>query len=96
MLRITVTTRPQGTEITLEGRVVGPWAAELLACWQRLRATAQRPIRVDLDGVLFIDAAGRAALREMRAAGAVLAARGVMMRAVADEITATCTNHRDR
>ena len=87
MLRISVITRAEDTTITLEGRVVGPWVDELRHCWQQLRV-AGRPVRVDLDGVSFIDARGRELLGEMHADRAVLVTGDVMMRAVVDEIAA--------
>lgn len=86
MLRITVTTAPDGTTLTLEGRIAGAWVDELSVCWQRLRESTPRPIRVNLDGVMFIDAAGKAVLQAMHADGAVLAAATVMMRALVDEL----------
>ena len=92
MLRISVTTGPHGTTVTLEGRVVGAWADELSACWQRLRQSAARPVQVDLDGVTFVDAGGKAALRALHVDGAVLAATTVMIRAIVDEIAAPQTS----
>jgi hypothetical protein len=47
-----------------------------------------RSVSVDLDGVTFIDAAGRALLRTMHEAGAALdACSGCMTRAIVEEIT---------
>lgn len=87
MLRITVTRRPQGPTLVLEGRLCGDWVDEVSACWQGLLAThTARSIRVDLDGVTFIDAAGRAFVRSMRAHGASLAATDVMRRTIGDEV----------
>lgn len=88
MLRISVPTRPDGTTIKLEGRLVGAWADELAAYWGRLVASDPGPFRVDLDGVTFVDAAGEAVLRSMHDDGAVLTAASVMMRALIDEIVA--------
>jgi hypothetical protein len=86
MLRISVTPHPHGTTVTLEGRVVGAWIDELRSCWRRQRAADAGPIRVNLDGVTFVDDAGRAVLGEMHVDGAVLVATSVMMRALVDEI----------
>jgi anti-anti-sigma regulatory factor len=93
MLRISVTAQPHGRTVTLEGRIVGAWADELRACWQRLAMSDAHPVRVDLDGVTFVDAAGKAVLRAMRADGAVFAATTVMMRAIVDEIAAPSIHH---
>jgi hypothetical protein len=43
-------------------------------------------ICVQLDGVTFIDTAGRALLRTMNEQGAVLASSGCMTRAILEEI----------
>ena len=88
MLRVSVTTRLDGTTITLEGRVIGAWVDELTACWRRVLGSEARSIAVDLDGVTFIDDSGKRALRAMHAEGAVLTATTVMMRAIIDEIAA--------
>lgn len=88
MLRITVTTGRVRTTVGLEGRLAGPWADELAECWKGLQAEQSRgPIRIDLHGVTFIDAAGKALLRAMYEQGAELTATGCMTRAIADEIT---------
>lgn len=96
MLRISVTPQTPGTTVGLEGRVVGAWVDELSACWRRLLLSAARPLRVNLDGVTFIDAGGKALLRTMHADGAVLAATTVMMRALVDEIVPLQDGVRDR
>jgi ABC-type transporter Mla MlaB component len=88
MLRITVTTRPEGVTVGLEGRLAGPWVEELARCWEALTATQDgEALRVELDGVTFIDAAGKALLRTMYEDGAALAASGCMTRATLEEIT---------
>jgi len=87
MLRITNTTRPEGMTVALEGRLAGPWVDELARCWKTLTATqGVGSISVRLDGVTFIDAAGKALLRTMHEEGAALAASGCMTRAILDEI----------
>ena len=87
MLRITVTTRPDGATVALEGRLAGPWVDELRACWRSLVATRDaRPIRVDLDAVTFIDSGGKALLWAMHEQGAALVASGCMTRATIEEI----------
>ena len=87
MLRITNTTRPEGLTVVLEGRLAGPWVDEFARCWKAL-TTAQDAgsICVQLDGVTFIDGAGRALLRTMHEEGAALAASGCMTRAILEEI----------
>ena len=94
MLRISVTTHTDDTTLTLEGRVVGVWVDELATSWERLLLSATRPIRVNLDGVTFIDDGAKAMLRVMHADGAVLAATTLTMRALVDEIVADVVRDR--
>jgi len=87
MLRLTVTTtRAEGTTLVLEGRLGGAWMDELAACWRGVLAMDDAgPIRVDLDGVTFVDAAGKALIRAMRAQGAILVATELMIRTIVEE-----------
>ena len=87
MLRITITTRPEGVTVALEGRLAGPWVDELARCWKALAATEDAgSVSVQLDTVTFIDAAGKELLRTMHEEGAALAASGCMTRAILEEI----------
>jgi ABC-type transporter Mla MlaB component len=87
MLRISVTTRPGGATVTLEGRLAGPWVDELARCWSSVTARRDASaVRVELEAVTFIDSAGKAALGRMREEGAVLFASGCMTRAIIEEI----------
>ena len=87
MLRITVTTYPEGVTVALEGRLAGPWVDELARCWKALTATQDAgSMRVQLDAVTFIDATGKALLRVMHEQGTALAASGCMTRAILEEI----------
>jgi hypothetical protein len=90
MLRITVHDTPPVLTFQLEGRLVGPWVRELEACWQGTLARQRKPIRrVDLTGVTFIDAAGRACLAAMHRQGAEFIAPDCLTKAVVAEITQT-------
>ena len=87
MLRITITTRPEGVTVGLEGRLAGPWVDELARCWKALVATqGAGSVCVQLDAVTFIDAAGKELLRTMHEEGAALAGSGFMTRAILEEI----------
>jgi ABC-type transporter Mla MlaB component len=60
---------------------------ELARCWAAVAGTQHGgSVCVQLDGVAFIDAAGRALLRTMHEEGATLSASGPMTRAVLEEI----------
>jgi hypothetical protein len=63
-LRITVEENAESMVIRLEGRIVGPWAAELDRLWsQTSPALAARPLSLDLRETTFADAGGIRALR---------------------------------
>jgi hypothetical protein len=87
MLRLRTIVRPDGMLLVLEGRLAGPWVDELTRYWARLRDENQSwPVRVDLDGVTFVSAAGKALLARLHGDGALLTARGCMTSAIIDEI----------
>ena len=84
MLRITVLDELQ--TLKLEGRLAGPWVAELEKCWQRMTGTHRRPLTVDLEGVTFIDEAGKGLLEHMADQGASLKAAAPLTRCICDQI----------
>ena len=80
MLRITPKT--QGTKLTLalEGKLAGPWVAELAQAWSETQgSTAARDTIIDLRLVWFIDAPGQALLTELHAAGCDLVGSGAFV-----------------
>ncbi len=87
MLRITTSECPRVLTLQLEGRLEGPWVRELEQCWQSLLDGASRPtVHVDLTGVTFIDAAGKARLAEIHKQGAEFIAGDCETKAVVAEI----------
>jgi hypothetical protein len=87
MLRITADDKPRVLSFRLEGRLEGPWVEELERCWRALVARAGTPaLRVDLTGVTFVDAAGRAQLTAMHRQGAEFTAEDCMTKAIVSEI----------
>jgi anti-anti-sigma regulatory factor len=89
MLRITAQDNPRLLTLRLEGRLEGPWAEELENCWRSVVASESKPIvRVDLSGVTFIDAAGKARLSLMHRQGAEFVATDCLTKAIVEEITA--------
>ncbi len=87
MLRITAHDHPRVLTFRLEGRLEGPWVRELEQCWCSLLKGASRPIlRVDLTGVTYIDAAGKARLAEMHEQGAHFMAGDCATKAIVAEI----------
>ena len=87
MLRIRIEKSPRETLLRLDGRVAGPWVAELARCWAMLRdEDSAAPIRVDLEGVTFMSAAGKALLARLHEDGTLLTARACMTSAIVEEI----------
>jgi ABC-type transporter Mla MlaB component len=88
MLRITANDDPRVLTFRLEGRLEGPWVAELAQCWRSLLDGENRPtIRVDLTGVTYIDAAGKVGLAEMHEQGAEFIAADALTKAIVAELT---------
>jgi hypothetical protein len=71
----------------LEGRLEGPWVTLLANCWRNelARSHGKRP-RVDLNGVTFISADGKACLARMHKQGAEFIACDPMTKAMVAEI----------
>ena len=87
MLRLRTLSRNGQTVLVLEGRLTGPWVDELARCWATLREEKLgAPIRVDLEGVTFVSAAGKALLARLHDDGALLTARSPMTSAMIEEI----------
>jgi anti-anti-sigma regulatory factor len=88
MLRITVHDNPRTLTFQLEGRLAGQWLRVLEECWQSTLARQREPmLRLDLTGVTFIDAAGKACLAAMHRQGAEFIAVDCLTRDIVAEIT---------
>jgi anti-anti-sigma regulatory factor len=69
-MRITPTKNPSALELTLEGRLEGPWVEVLRKSWIDALRQPERPhVLVDLGSVSFADASGRALLLNMQQEG---------------------------
>jgi ABC-type transporter Mla MlaB component len=87
MLRIDSRSENDLTTLTVEGKLVGRWVKELEDCWQvTLGSHPQRPIRVNLSAVGFIDSEGKELLTRMRKQGVVLVPTGCFMKVIVEEI----------
>jgi outer membrane protein len=84
MLRITTEKKRGKTVLSVEGRLAGQWVAALQQCW-RERAQDEK-FSVDLCGVSFIDASGKALLKEIHQQGGKLIAEGCLNEAIVEEI----------
>ena len=86
MLKITTHVSDDSTRITLEGRLAGPWIAELERSWRQAeQVAAGRRLVVDLMGVTFVEQEGKALLTRMCRAGADLLASGCCMRSIVED-----------
>jgi outer membrane protein TolC len=89
MLRITIEKKPGKTSLTVEGKLAGPWVSALEQSWRDLRDSASgEGLSVNLCGVSFIDASGRALLAEIHQQGGKLVAEGCLNQAIVREIAA--------
>src|SRR6266849_2556201 len=89
MLRITTEKKRGKVILGVEGRLAGPWVAALEQCWRELRGGSPREkFQVDLCGVSFIDAAGKAVIKEIHRQGGQLIAEGCLNQAIVHEIVA--------
>ncbi len=84
MLRITTTETDERVTLKLEGKLSGPWAAELEQCW-RTTSPAKRLV-LDLSGVTFVDPAGKKVLCAIATAGGQLVGSGLVPKSLVDEI----------
>jgi hypothetical protein len=84
MLKITTQASPAGTIFEVEGKLAGPWVEELANCWRK--TNSERPVRVMLCAVTFIDDKGRDLLVEMYCHGTELVAEGCMNKVIVKEI----------
>ena len=88
MLRITTQEDEQAIAIRLEGRIVGPWVAEISRAWMETAPRlASRKLSLDLRDVTYADALGKQALRHIHAqSGAELIVSTPWTQYLAEEI----------
>jgi anti-anti-sigma regulatory factor len=73
--------------IILEGKLAGSWVEELHSYWRQISGNQQSGAVIDLTGVTFIDANGKALLTKLWQQGAELRAAGCLTRCIIEEIT---------
>ncbi len=67
-LKITIQENDTSVEITLEGRVAGPWVVELDNAWKEIAPRlSNRRLSIDLRNVIYSDPKGKQVLREIYA-----------------------------
>jgi len=78
MLRITITDGPSEERWILQGRLSGPWVAQLKSSWKKTPVSRQARKRIiDLNEVTFVDLDGERVLTMMMRDGAEFVAAGV-------------------
>jgi hypothetical protein len=78
VLRITIADEPEEQRWTLQGRLSGPWVAQLKMNWEKSHGqNGYRKCVVDVSGVTFVDLDGERVLATMMQAGAEFIASGV-------------------
>jgi outer membrane protein len=93
MLRITIEKQPGKASLTVEGKLAGPWVSALEQSWKDLRdSSSGEVLSINLCGVSFIDATGRALLAEIHQQGGKLIAEGCLNQAIVREIAAKHQN----
>jgi anti-anti-sigma regulatory factor len=89
MLRITIHETDDAMTIKLEGRIVGPWVAELGRAWaEAVPRLSSRKVLIDVCNVTYVDESGEQALRNIYAqSGASFVATTPALLFLAGEIT---------
>jgi len=91
VLRITLEEKPDAVVLKLEGRLAGPWAAELGRLWEeKAPAVAQKKLSLDLRETTFADAVGIRILKAIYSqTGAVILSGTPWTQYLAEEVANT-------
>jgi hypothetical protein len=66
MLKITIEEGAKTIGLKLEGRIVGPWVAEVDRTWHSLAPSLDgKKLSIDLCGVTYVDSEGREVLADI-------------------------------
>ncbi len=85
MLKITILDSAAELRFRLEGRLSGPWVAELRQCWLTAASTTQgRATILDLAEVDFVDNDGQCLMSQMQRSGVQLLAATPLIKALVD------------
>jgi hypothetical protein len=88
-LRITVHERDSSIEVTLEGRLAGPWVAELSKAWREtVPRLGSRTISLNIRDLTYSNEDGKQVLREIVAqTGAEILTSNPLTKYLAEEIS---------
>ncbi len=74
--------------VRLDGKLAGPWVDETERAWRSLVAAhPDKELLIDLNGVNYVDAAGKQLLRAVHRQGTQLEGSGPMMAPMIEEIS---------
>ena len=83
MLKISVLDTPSRRRLLIEGKLIGPWAAELARVWRQATADLNgRALIIDAEGLTTITEDGENVLLELMKEGASFRSSGVFTRQV--------------
>jgi anti-anti-sigma regulatory factor len=96
-LRISIQENDQAIVLNLEGRLAGPWVAELQRVWNELMPRIHgKKLSLDLRNLTYSDAGGKRVLSEIaEVTRAELVASSPWTRYLADEIRTNKTNQEE-
>jgi hypothetical protein len=91
VLRITVEEKSDAVVLKLEGRLAGPWAAELARLWEeKAPAFAQKKLSLDLRETTFADQSGIRILKAIHSqTGAAILSGTPWTQYLAEEVAST-------
>ena len=88
MLKVTVHIDDKALNLQMEGRLAGQAISEADRCWDAARVEhPERPLRIDLRAVTFIDREGIEFLTRAYQEGAGFLSSGCLTRAYVEEVT---------
>jgi hypothetical protein len=94
MLKISILDTPSQRQLVIEGKLIGPWAAELASVWRQATADLNgRALIIDVKGLTAITEDGENVLLELMKEGASFRSSGVFTKHVIKRLA--CKIRRD-
>jgi len=90
MLKISILDTPSQRRLLLEGKLIGPWAAELARVWRQATADPNgRALIIDVKGLTAISEDGENVLLDLMKEGASFRSSGVFTKQVLKRMART-------
>jgi len=91
MFKISIVEEGSQRRLMLEGRLIGPWTAEVQSAWKTAGEDLQgRNLVVDLTNVTHIGAEGECTLFKLMRDGAKFSCNGVLTKHVLKQLARKC------